>query len=125
MAEPSKSPDRKYKRKKILAIVDLYKSISDAPTGQGCLVNISIGGASIESNVVFQKGQYIILNIPISSENRYSIAGEVLRVQEMPLQTFNYGIKFKKLSLREKFRLFRIIRILLKNKVPHPSAKQE
>ena len=52
---PIKAPHRKNKRKKILAVIDLYKSISDAPVGQGCLIDISYGGASIESTVIFAK----------------------------------------------------------------------
>jgi hypothetical protein len=52
---PIKAPDCKYKRKKILAVIDLYKSASEAPVGQGCLIDISYGGASIESTVIFAK----------------------------------------------------------------------
>ena len=121
MSELIKLPERKYKRKKILAVVDLYKSVSDSSIGQGCLMDISFGGAAIESNVVFQKRQHVIMNIPLSSRDRYSIGGEILRVQEMPLKTFRYGIRFERMSLRERFELLRITPLLLKNKFTKPA----
>ncbi len=117
MALLLKTADRKYKRKKIIAIIDLYSSLSDKAVGHGCLVDISTGGASVESTIVFQKYQKIILNIPVSINERYSISGEVLRVENMPLHTYRYGIKFGRLKLREKLDLFRIVvPLLLKRK---------
>lgn len=126
MAYLIKSPDRKHKRKKIISIIDLYTSTSDLPVGQGCLVNISIGGASIETNIIFNKYQRIIMNIPISKKNRYSIGGEVLRVENMPLHTYRYGIQFGGLDLRERLELFRIVvPLLLKRKKTKPVKDQE
>lgn len=112
---PIKAPHRKNKRKKILTVIDLYKSISDAPVGQGCLIDISYGGASIESTVIFAKEQPIILNIPLSENDRYSITGKVLRIQKLSLQTYNYGIRFEKMSFMERLKLvMKVIPVLLK-----------
>lgn len=120
-----KSPERKYKRKKIIAVIDLYTSTSDLPVGQGCLVNLSIGGASIESNIIFQKYQRVILNIPLSTDNRYSISGEVLRIENMPLHTYRYGIQFGELSIRERLELFRVVVPLLLKRKKSGRAQEE
>ncbi len=117
MLDLIKSPERKSKRRKIIAVVDLYKSASSPPVGQGCLLDISIGGASIESDVVFQELNYIIINIPLSSNSRYSIGGKILRVENLPLHTFRYGIKFGDLGLMDRLELFRkVVPLLLKKK---------
>ena len=97
---------RRYRRKKILAIVNLYHSSLESPSGTGCLVDMSLGGLCIEARAEFKNQDIVITNIPLSGGRKILIEGEVQWAHPMPLKTFRYGIKFRNLTGGMKLKLF-------------------
>jgi len=97
---------RKYSRKKILALVNLYHASLQSPAGTGCLVDLGLGGASVETQAEMENTQIVLMGIHVSGKKTLLLSGEILWKVNMPLKTFRYGIRFMNMTRGMRFKLF-------------------
>lgn len=73
------------------------------------LVNISIGGACIESEYIHTEGEVLRLRVQIEEYTPMVFLGQVIRVEENPPGKFRYGFLFAQLDDQEATALTRVL----------------
>lgn len=94
---------------------------------EGCmLVNISTGGACVESEYAHGEGEIIRMRVKIEDYSPMAFLGEIIRVEEVPQRNiFRYGILFAQLDPQETSTLTKILfNVQVGNKRAHSRNRE-
>lgn len=113
---------RRHQRISVAILIDIYLTESSIPKGRGCIVNISIGGMAIESSTDLGLNTEIFLRVELDPEV-FSFHGQIVR-KDSKGPVFHYGVRYKKMSWFEKFKLRRYINSWIKTQIKKEASPQ-
>ena len=89
-------PDKRQMRRKTASLVfELTDAEGLLLIGFGRLVDVSAGGALLETRQALEKGQSIRLRVRLEDRSRLDLLAEVVRSQPKPMRSvFLHGISF-------------------------------
>lgn len=116
---------RKYVRIPIIILVDLFTTDSSVPKGRACIVDLSLGGLAVETEVELKKDTELFLRINLPGRpTPLEVFAEVVRQQEMG-NVFRYGLRYTQLNIFEKFKLKYYIRKWIKDHQEKTGSKEK
>ncbi|OGS27471.1 MAG: hypothetical protein A2297_07750 [Elusimicrobia bacterium RIFOXYB2_FULL_48_7] len=99
-------PKRKHLRADSDILVDIFSADAIVNRGRGCVVNISLGGIAIETESALDLGHELLIDMKLPGGTRpIEIHAKVVRQQNMG-NLFHYGLKYTRLGLLQRIKLF-------------------
>lgn len=86
-------------------MIQIHTAPHGSPRGKGCIVNLSQGGAGVESEIPLDKGQLIFFKFLIPMD----IQARITYVKPEG-KRYRYGLQFKNLGLLDRLQLRRYLR---------------
>jgi len=104
---------RKYPRKSIVALCDIFAPDLGRILGKGCVTNFSRGGLSVVTATPIGRGRPVGINISGLGQKRW-IAARVANVRNITEKSYSCGLQFDRLNFLARnlidFRLKRLAR---------------
>jgi c-di-GMP-binding flagellar brake protein YcgR len=105
---------RKYFRYQIRILGYVFTAGVMSSESRCCLINFSLGGIALETNLDISPGAEIQLQINLVPE-KVDIFGRAVRKQQVMENLFRYGIKYTRLNIFERIKLRRKIKKWLRS----------
>jgi len=89
---------RKYPRRSIVALCDIFAPDMGKILGKGCVLNFSRGGLSVVTSTHISRGRPVGISVDGLHQKRW-IAARVANVRNVTESVYSCGLKFEGLNL--------------------------